>query len=59
MTEEFLHYIWKYSLFDKDLILSSGEIVEILNAGLHNFDAGPDFFQRKNKNRKYNLGREC
>jgi len=49
MSEEFLHYLWKYSLFDKDLILSSGEIVEILNAGLHNFDAGPDFFNAKIK----------
>lgn len=45
MNEEFLHYIWKYQLFDhRDLHTSEGEKVEISRAGIHNFDSGPDFF---------------
>ena len=45
MNEEFLHYIWKYQLFDhKELVTTDGEKVEISKAGIHNFDSGPDFF---------------
>ncbi len=44
MTEEFLHYIWKYSLYNKDdLIADTGEKIEILKPGEHNTNAGPDF----------------
>ena len=44
MTEEFLHYIWKYRLFDnKNLQTQSGEPIEIIKPGEHNTDAGPDF----------------
>ena len=44
MTEEFLHYIWKYSLFDNyNLIADTGEKIEILNSGFPNTNAGPDF----------------
>lgn len=50
MTEEFLHYIWKFKLFDhKNLLTSSGEVLEILKPGEHNTDAGPDFFNAKIK----------
>lgn len=43
MNEEFLHYIWKYRLFNKPLQTVEGESVEILTPGIHNFNAGPDF----------------
>ena len=43
MNEEFLHYIWKYRLFNKPLQTVEGEKVEILTPGVHNFNAGPDF----------------
>ncbi len=42
--EDFLHYIWKFRLFDRaDLRTSDGEELEIFSAGLHNSDSGPDF----------------
>lgn len=43
MNEEFLHYIWKYRLFNKPLYTVEGETIEILTPGIHNFNAGPDF----------------
>ena len=44
MTEEFLQYIWKYSLFDNNnLIADTGEKIEILKSGYPNTNAGPDF----------------
>lgn len=50
MNEEFLHYIWKFRLFDQ-LVLqtTAGEPVEIVKVGEHNFDSGPDFFNAKIK----------
>lgn len=50
MTEEFLHHIWKFRLFDQlELSTTDNETVEIVRAGEHNFDAGPDFFNAKIK----------
>lgn len=49
MKEEFLHYIWKYQLQTDPLYLIGGNIVEIINPGTHNKDAGPDFFNAKIK----------
>ena len=43
MNEEFLHYIWKYRLFNNPLYTVEGETIEILTPGVHNFNAGPDF----------------
>ncbi|WP_345948024.1 DUF2851 family protein [Mucilaginibacter sp. PAMB04274] len=43
-TEDFLHYIWKFKLFNfRDLQTTDGVSLEILSVGVHNFDAGPDF----------------
>jgi hypothetical protein len=43
-TEDFLHYVWKFRLFDHaNLQTNNGEELEIFSAGLHNSDAGPDF----------------
>lgn len=47
MTEEFLHYIWQYRLYSPDLVLQTGEQVEVLHPGVHNTDSGPDFFNAK------------
>ncbi|MDB5130613.1 MAG: hypothetical protein JWR02_362 [Mucilaginibacter sp.] len=43
-TEDFLHYVWKFRLFNRlNLRTGDGEELEIFSAGLHNSDAGPDF----------------
>ena len=45
MQEEFLHYVWKFQLFNRsNLVTAEGEDLEILSTGLHNHDSGPDFF---------------
>ncbi|MDX9695563.1 MAG: DUF2851 family protein [Bacteroidales bacterium] len=50
MKEEFLHYIWKYKLYNsRNLKTSNGHKIEIINHGTHNFDSGPDFFNAKIK----------
>ncbi len=50
MKEDFLHFIWKHGLFEKNnLIADNGEKVEVLNPGEPNYDAGPDFFNAKIK----------
>jgi len=50
MTEELLHHIWKYGLFEKqNLQTTQNEKIEIHKAGNHNNDSGPDFFNAKIK----------
>lgn len=50
MTEEFLQYIWKHVLLDRSkLFTSDGKPIEIISAGQHNHDSGPDFFNAKLK----------
>jgi hypothetical protein len=45
MNEDFLHYIWKFQLFNHhQLLTTEGDKLEIVKAGLHNLDSGPDFF---------------
>ncbi len=52
-NEEFLHYIWKNRLFKKDTLFDSdGNKIEIIDTGVHNKDAGPDFFNAKIKTGK-------
>ncbi len=44
MNEEFLHYAWQFLHFNtRNLTLVTGESVQILQVGVHNLDAGPDF----------------
>ena len=44
LSEDLLHFIWKYRLFTKhDLYTQSGKPIRILHVGTHNQDAGPDF----------------
>ncbi|MEM7163719.1 MAG: DUF2851 family protein [Bacteroidota bacterium] len=48
MRENYLHYIWKYGLFDSlDLKSTEEEKIEILHRGDHNAHAGPDFFSAR------------
>lgn len=50
MVEEFLHYLWKFRLFEgKDLVTQAGEPIEIVKVGEPNSDSGPDFFKAKIK----------
>ena len=46
--EELLHYAWKHKIFPlHELRTPEGEPVEIIDPGLKNTDAGPDFFNAK------------
>lgn len=46
--EELLHYAWKHRLFPLcDLRSTDGQPLEVLDTGLRNTDAGPDFFNAK------------
>lgn len=48
--ELLLHYVWKHKIFPlKQLRTTAGEPVEVIDAGLPNRDAGPDFFNAKLK----------
>jgi hypothetical protein len=50
MKEEFLHFIWKYKLYNQNSLLTTeGEKVEIINPGIYNTNAGPDFFDARIK----------
>ncbi|MGN0030104.1 MAG: DUF2851 family protein [Marinilabiliaceae bacterium] len=45
LSESFLQYVWGHRLYSSsELVTSDGRIVEILNPGRLNTDAGPDFF---------------
>lgn len=44
MTEDYLHYIWKFLKFDQsNLVTTEGEPISIQKNGNHNHDSGPDF----------------
>ena len=48
MKEDFLHYVWKYQLFEKERLYSiENEVIHILKPGMHNRNAGPDFLNAK------------
>jgi hypothetical protein len=48
MKEEFLHYLWKYNLYDTEsLIDSNGNKIIVINPGEYNRDSGPDFFNAR------------
>ncbi|MFA5655707.1 MAG: DUF2851 family protein, partial [Dysgonamonadaceae bacterium] len=48
--EQLLHYIWKYKLYpNPNFVSSEGDEIEIIDAGILNTDAGPDFFNAKIK----------
>lgn len=44
MTEDFLHFIWKFGLFERNnLKADTGETIEIISLGEYNAHSGPDF----------------
>lgn len=48
--EELLHYVWKHKIFPlKELYTTTGALVEVIDPGLPNRNAGPDFFNAKLK----------
>lgn len=48
--EQLLHYVWKHKIFlCSKLTTTDGKTVEVLNPGLHNTNAGPDFTNAKVK----------
>ena len=48
MKEEFLHFIWKHQLCQKEsLFTTDGDSLQISQPGFHNTHAGPDFFDAR------------
>lgn len=48
--EKLLHYVWKHKLFPTEpLYTTDGQPLEIIDTGLPNTNAGPDFFNAKIK----------
>jgi hypothetical protein len=48
MKEEFLHYLWKYGLYDQDRLFDNEKNkIIVLNTGEYNHDSGPDFFNAR------------
>lgn len=47
MTEEFLHYLWKFRLLNRELVSRSGESVTVIHPGEHNQNGGPDFLNSR------------
>ncbi len=44
MKEDLLHFVWKYRLFEQsNLKTVDGDIIEVINTGLYNSNAGADF----------------
>ena len=50
MNEKFLHYIWQHKLYTAQAFKTAdGELIEVIDPGKINTDAGPDFFNAKLK----------
>ena len=48
MKEEFLHFLWKYGLYDHHKLHDSeGNVITVIHPGEYNRDAGPDFFNAR------------
>ncbi|MDH6316875.1 hypothetical protein M2459_002697 [Parabacteroides sp. PF5-5] len=48
--ERLLHYVWKYKLYSPTgLVTTDGLPVSVIDPGIQNTDAGPDFFNAKVK----------
>jgi hypothetical protein len=48
MKEEFLHYLWKYNLYDQDsMIDNESNRIVVINPGEYNRNSGPDFFNAR------------
>ena len=48
--EQLLHYTWKHKIFPlKELTTTTGQVLEVIDSGQANTNAGPDFFNAKIK----------
>lgn len=48
MKEEFLHYLWKYTLYDPRSVRDNeGRVIQVIHPGEYNRDSGPDFFNAR------------
>jgi hypothetical protein len=48
MKEEFLHYLWKYGLYDPVKLCDyDGNRIYVIHPGQYNRDSGPDFFNAR------------
>jgi hypothetical protein len=48
MKEEFLHYLWKYNLYDQEKLFDrENNKITVLDPGEYNRDSGPDFFNAR------------
>lgn len=48
--EKLLHYVWQHRLYPASLLYTTdGRTLQVIDPGLHNEDAGPDFFNAKVK----------
>ncbi len=48
--EHLLHYVWKYKLYDETALTTTNNLsVEVIDPGISNTHAGPDFFNAKIK----------
>ena len=48
INEEFLHFVWKFQLFDFSNLKSTDNIpIQVVKPGTHNHNAGPDFLNAK------------
>lgn len=48
--ERLLHYVWKYKLYrTTSLVTTDGSLIQVIDPGLQNTNAGPDFFNAKIK----------
>jgi len=48
INEEFLHFVWKFQLFDFSDLQSTHQVsLQIVKPGLHNHNAGPDFLNAR------------
>ena len=43
MTEDFLHYLWRFQIWNAPLQTVNGDSVEVIKPGYHNTNGGPDF----------------
>lgn len=43
IQEEFLHYIWQYSLYENEYLFYRGNPVRVIHPGVYNSGSGPDF----------------
>ena len=50
IMEQLLHYVWKHRMWQvAPMTTTDGKEVEVIDVGLHNRNAGPDFFNAKVK----------